>query len=52
MEDNELVKLTSEQIQMLQLSDEDIKAGRLISQEQADKDDLEWLRGLKNFNQL
>ncbi len=32
---------------MLKLSDEDIKADRLISQEQADKDDLEWLKTIK-----
>ncbi len=42
---NDPVKLTQEQILMLQLSDEDIKAGRLISQEQLDKNDLEWLEG-------
>ena len=37
------VKLTDEQILMLQLSDQDIQNGRLISQEQLDKDDLQWL---------
>lgn len=42
---NDPVKLTDEQILMLQLSDDDIKAGRTISQEQLDKNDLEWLRG-------
>lgn len=41
----ELVDLSDEQILMLQLSDRDIEAGRLISQEQLDKDDLEWLAG-------
>ena len=42
---NDLVKLTREQILMLQLSDQDIAAGRLISQEDLDKNDLEWLQG-------
>ena len=37
------VKLTDEQILMLQLSDQDIKNGNFISQEQLDKDDLQWL---------
>ncbi|MDP2891160.1 MAG: hypothetical protein Q8P34_19610 [Bacteroidota bacterium] len=37
------VKLTDEQILMLQLSDLDIKNGRLISQDQLDKADLQWL---------
>jgi len=41
----ETVKLTEEQILMLQLSDKDIEAGRLISQEQLDKNDLQWLKG-------
>lgn len=36
-------KLTEEQILMLQLSKQDIKNGKLISQEQLDKDDLQWL---------
>jgi hypothetical protein len=43
---SDVVSLTDEQILMLQLSDADIKAGRLISQEQLDKEDLEWLNGL------
>jgi hypothetical protein len=29
---------------MLQLSDEDIIAGKLISQDQLDQDDLKWLK--------
>jgi hypothetical protein len=37
------VKLTEEQILMLQMSDLDIKNGRLISQDQLDKNDLQWL---------
>ena len=40
-----LVNLTAEQISMLKLSDQDIEAGRLISQDQLDKNDLEWLQG-------
>jgi len=43
--DNEAIKLTDEQILMLQLSDHDIKMGKIISQEHLDKNDLEWLRG-------
>ncbi|MCX6236729.1 MAG: hypothetical protein NTY07_04055 [Bacteroidia bacterium] len=42
--DNDTVKLTEEQILMLQLSDNDIKNGSLISQSQLDKDDLQWLK--------
>ncbi|MDP3435352.1 MAG: hypothetical protein Q8T04_20635 [Bacteroidota bacterium] len=38
------VKLTEEQILMLQLSDLDIKNGRLISQDQLDKADLQWFQ--------
>lgn len=37
------INLTVEQIMMLQLSDEDIKAGRPISHEQVNEDDLKWL---------
>ncbi len=44
--DKDTVKLTEEQILMLQLSDNDIKNGKLISQSQLDKDDLKWLKGL------
>jgi hypothetical protein len=40
------VQLTEEQILMLQLSDNDIKNGKLISHDQLDKDDLLWLKGL------
>ena len=45
-DDNDIVKLTEEQIQMLQLSDMDIKNGKFISQYQLDKDDLKWLNEL------
>ena len=44
--DKDTVELSKEQILMLQLSDKDIKNGRLISQNQLDKDDLKWLKGL------
>lgn len=44
--DQDSVILSEEQILMLQLSDDDIKNGRLISQDQLDKDDLQWLNGL------
>jgi len=44
--DNEIVELTEEQKEMLKMSEEDIKNGRLISQEAMDKRNLEWLNGL------
>jgi hypothetical protein len=44
--DNNTVKLTEEQILMLQLSDKDILNGILISQDQLDKEDLQWLKEL------
>ncbi|OFY83033.1 MAG: hypothetical protein A3F72_18715 [Bacteroidetes bacterium RIFCSPLOWO2_12_FULL_35_15] len=44
--DKDIVELPEEQILMLQLSDEDIKNGKLISQAQLDKDDLKWLKGM------
>ena len=44
--DKDVIKLTEEQILMLQLSDRDIKNGKLISQSQLDKDDLKWLKEL------
>ena len=40
------VQLTEEQVLMLQLSDDDIKNGKVISHDQLDKDDLQWLKGL------
>jgi len=42
--DKDTVKLTEEQILMLQLSDKDIKSGKVISQSQLDKSDLQWLK--------
>ena len=44
--DKDSIKLTDEQILMLKLSDNDIKTGKLISEKQLDKDDLQWLKGL------
>ena len=43
---NEKLTLTKEQRIMLQLSEQDIHDGRLISQEQLDKEDIEWLKNL------
>lgn len=37
------VLLNEPQIEMLKMSDEDIKAGRLISQDQINKEDAKWL---------
>ena len=43
---NEKLTLTKEQIIMLQISEQDIIEGRLISQEKIDKEDVEWLKNL------
>ncbi len=40
------VLLTDEQIRMLQLSEDDIKNGRLIDQTEVEQQDLKWLKGL------
>jgi hypothetical protein len=40
--DNDIIKLSNEQILMLQLSENDIKNGRILTQEQIDKIDLKW----------
>jgi phosphopantetheine adenylyltransferase len=39
----ELVSLSSEQIEMLMMSEQDIKNGNLISESELDKLDTEWL---------
>lgn len=39
----DLVELTAEQKEMLEMSDKDIESGRLISQEAMNKRNLEWL---------
>lgn len=44
--DTNAVQLTVEQKEMLEMSEADIKNGRLISQEAMDKRNLEWLNGL------
>ena len=41
-----VVELSEEQIIMLQLSDQDIQNGNLISQSELDKNDLKWLKDL------
>lgn len=41
--ETEIVKLSEEQKLMLQMSEEDIANGRLISQDEMDKRNLEWL---------
>ena len=41
----EKIKLTKEQKLMLDLSEADIENGRVISQKDLDKNDLEWLKG-------
>jgi hypothetical protein len=44
--DKDIVKLTEEQVVMLNLSEKDIKDGKLISQSKLDKADLKWLKEL------
>ncbi|MNX85992.1 hypothetical protein D3C86_1178500 [compost metagenome] len=41
---NEKIKLTKEQKLMLEMSENDIQNGRLISQSDLDKSDLQWLK--------
>ena len=48
---DEVYELTSEQIEMLMMSEEVIKYGRLIAQEELDKSDKKWL-GWKLFGPL
>lgn len=42
---HEKIKLTKEQIMMLEMSEIDIQNERTISQLELDKEDLEWLKG-------
>lgn len=42
--DNDTVKLTEEQVVMLNLSENDIRNGKLIPHSQLDKSDLKWLK--------
>lgn len=44
--ESEVVELTVEQKEMLEMSETDIKNGRLISQEAMNKRNLEWLNEL------
>lgn len=44
--DAEIIQLSAAQIQLLNLSDEDIKNNRIVSQEDLDQQDLEWLKKL------
>jgi hypothetical protein len=43
--EDEKIKLTKEQKLMLEMSEADIQNGRIISQSDLDKNDLEWLKG-------
>jgi hypothetical protein len=42
---SDLIELTAEQKEMLEMSNDDIESGRLISQEAMNKRNLEWLNG-------
>lgn len=42
---DEKIKLTKEQKLMFEMSEADIQHGRTISQNDLDKNDLEWLKG-------
>jgi archaellum component FlaF (FlaF/FlaG flagellin family) len=44
--EKEIVELSDEQKQMLQMSEDDIANGRLISQNEMDKRNLEWLNAM------
>lgn len=44
--ETEIVQLSDEQKQMLQMSEDDIANGRLISQSEMDKRNLEWLNAM------
>ena len=43
--ESDSIKITSEQKLMLEMSEIDIKNGHIISQNDLDKSDLEWLKG-------
>jgi hypothetical protein len=42
----DMIELTDEQKSMLEMSERDIKKGKLISQEAMDKRNLEWLNAM------
>jgi len=44
--ESNVIELTKEQKMMLEMSEEDIKNGKLISQEAMDKRNLEWLNAM------
>lgn len=44
--ESDVVELTDEQKTMLEMSEQDIKNGKLISQEAMDKRNLEWLNAM------
>jgi len=44
--ESEIIELTDEQKKMLEMSEQDIKNGKLISQEAMDKRNLEWLNAM------
>lgn len=44
--ESEIVELTDEQKTMLEMSEHDIKTGKLISQEAMNKRNLEWLNAM------
>lgn len=44
--ESEIIELTKEQKAMLEMSEKDIKNGKLISQEAMDKRNLEWLNAM------
>lgn len=44
--ESDIVELTEEQKTMLEMSEQDIKSGKLISQEAMDKRNLEWLNAM------
>ena len=43
VDEDKIYHLSEHELNMVKEGEEDIKAGRLISQEQLDKEDLEWL---------
>ena len=43
---NDAIQLSDDQLLMLNMSEDDIKNNRIVSQEELDKMDLEWLKDL------
>ena len=44
--ENDAIQLSEDQLLMLNMSEDDIKNNRIVSQKELDKMDLEWLKGL------